>query len=76
MFNLFYFILVEEDVGTFSVPVLRRVGVLGQVSVDYITRSLTAQSGLDFILNNGTMTFRPGQNISHINVFIVDDLDR
>ncbi|XP_058231364.1 adhesion G-protein coupled receptor V1 isoform X3 [Hemibagrus wyckioides] len=69
-------ITVEEDVGTFSIPVLRRVGVYGQVSVDYITRSFTAQSGSDYILQNGTITFRPGQNISHINVSIVDDLDR
>lgn len=69
-------VLVEEDVGTFSMPVLRRVGVYGQVSVDYITRSFTAQSGSDYVLQNGTITFRPGQNISHINVSIVDDLDR
>ncbi|XP_026994314.2 adhesion G-protein coupled receptor V1 isoform X1 [Tachysurus fulvidraco] len=69
-------ITVEEDVGTLSVPVLRRVGVYGQVSVDYVTRSITAQSGTDYILQNDTITFRPGQNISHINVSIVDDLER
>lgn len=69
-------VLVEEDVGSFSLPVLRRVGMYGQVSVDYITRSLTAQSGFDYILLNGTITFRHGQNVSRINVSIVDDLDR
>ncbi|MCI4392676.1 hypothetical protein PGIGA_G00148550 [Pangasianodon gigas] len=69
-------ITVEEDVGTFSIPVLRRVGTYGQVSVDYITRSLTAQSGSDYVLPNGTLTFRHGQNVSHINVSLVDDLDR
>ncbi|KAI5088303.1 G-protein coupled receptor 98 isoform X2, partial [Silurus meridionalis] len=69
-------ITVEEDVGTFSVPVLRRVGTYGQVSIDYITRSLTALSGSDYILFNGTITFRHGQNASSINVSIVDDLDR
>ncbi|XP_053084899.1 adhesion G-protein coupled receptor V1 isoform X1 [Pangasianodon hypophthalmus] len=69
-------ITVEEDVGTFSIPVLRRVGMYGQVSVDYITRSLTAQSGSDYVLPNGTLTFRHGQNVSHINVSLVDDLDR
>lgn len=67
---------VEEDVGSFSLPVLRRVGMYGQVSVNYTTRSLTAQSGLDYILANGTVTFRHDQNVSHINVSIVDDLDR
>lgn len=75
MFSLLL-VLVEEDVGTLSVPVLRRVGVYGQVSVDYVTRSITAQSGTDYILQNDTITFRPGQNISHINVSIVDDLER
>lgn len=69
-------VLVEEDVGTFSIPVLRRVGTYGQVSIDYITRSLTAQSGSDYILLNGTITFTHGQNVSHINLSIVDDLDR
>ncbi|XP_053337317.1 adhesion G-protein coupled receptor V1 [Clarias gariepinus] len=69
-------ITVEEDVGTFSIPVLRTVGMYGQVSVDYITRSLTALSGSDYILSNGTITFSHGQNVSHINVSIVDDLDR
>lgn len=68
--------LVDEDIGTFSIPVLRRVGMYGQVSVNYITRSFTAQSGSDYILPNGTITFRHGQNVSHINVSIVDDLDR
>lgn len=69
-------VLVGEDVGTFSIPVLRRVDMYGQVSVDYISRSLTAQSVSDYILPNGTITFRHGQNVSHINVSIVDDLDR
>lgn len=67
---------MEEDVGTFSIPVLRTVGMYGPVSVDYITRSLTALSGSDYILSNGTITFSHGQNVSHINVSIVDDLDR
>ncbi|XP_017551078.2 adhesion G-protein coupled receptor V1 isoform X2 [Pygocentrus nattereri] len=69
-------ITVEEDIGTLSIPVLRRVGAYGQVTADFITRGITAQPGSDYILPNGTITFRHGQNLSHINISIVDDLDR
>ncbi|XP_066512530.1 adhesion G-protein coupled receptor V1-like [Hoplias malabaricus] len=69
-------ITVEEDIGTLSIPVLRRVGTYGQVTADFISRGITAQPGLDYILPNGSITFTHGQNLSHINITIVDDLDR
>ncbi|KAI4876542.1 hypothetical protein NFI96_002228 [Prochilodus magdalenae] len=69
-------ITVEEDIGTLSIPVLRRVGTYGQVTADFISRGVTAQPGSDYILPNGSITFRHGQNLSHINISIVDDLDR
>uniref|UniRef100_A0A8B9KGD3 Adhesion G protein-coupled receptor V1 n=1 Tax=Astyanax mexicanus TaxID=7994 RepID=A0A8B9KGD3_ASTMX len=69
-------ITVEEEVGTVSIPVLRRVGTYGQVTAEYFSRGVTAEPGADYILPNGTITFRPGQILNHINVTIVDDLDR
>ncbi|XP_062873808.1 adhesion G-protein coupled receptor V1 [Trichomycterus rosablanca] len=69
-------ITVEEDVGTVSIPVLRKVGTYGQVGVDFISRGLTAQQGSDYVLLNGTIVFGHGQNLGYINVSIVDDLER
>uniref|UniRef100_A0A8C7IVD8 Adhesion G-protein coupled receptor V1 n=1 Tax=Oncorhynchus kisutch TaxID=8019 RepID=A0A8C7IVD8_ONCKI len=69
-------ITVEEDVGSVSIPVVRRVGTYGLVTAEYISRGLTASPGLDFGLANGSLTFLHGHNTSHINVTIIDDQDR
>ncbi|XP_061116243.1 adhesion G-protein coupled receptor V1 [Conger conger] len=69
-------ITVEEEQGTLSIPVLRRGGSYGEVTADYISRGLTALPNMDFILPNGSVTFQQGQNLSYINVTIIDDLDR
>uniref|UniRef100_UPI0037E7935A adhesion G-protein coupled receptor V1 n=1 Tax=Semicossyphus pulcher TaxID=241346 RepID=UPI0037E7935A len=68
-------ITVEEDVGTVLIPVVRRVGTDGPVSAQFISRSLSATSDLDYILDNGSVTFVHSQNISYINVTIIDDLN-
>nr|Q6JAN0.1 RecName: Full=Adhesion G-protein coupled receptor V1; AltName: Full=G-protein coupled receptor 98; AltName: Full=Monogenic audiogenic seizure susceptibility protein 1 homolog; AltName: Full=Very large G-protein coupled receptor 1; Flags: Precursor [Danio rerio]AAT07468.1 very large G-protein coupled receptor-1 [Danio rerio] len=66
---------VEEDVGTLSIPVLRRVGSYGQVTVQFVSKGLTAQPDSDYILLNGSITFQHGQTLSYINVSIVDDTE-
>ncbi|XP_061584932.1 adhesion G-protein coupled receptor V1 [Cololabis saira] len=68
-------ILVEETVGTVLIPVVRRVGSYGPVSAHFISRGLSATPDLDYVLNNASVTFANGQNISYINVTIIDDLD-
>ncbi|XP_036069486.1 adhesion G-protein coupled receptor V1 isoform X2 [Oryzias melastigma] len=68
-------ITVEEGVGTVLIPVVRRVGFYGSVSARFISRGLSATPGLDYILKNGSVTFVNGQNVSYINVTIIDDLD-
>ncbi|KAI9527782.1 Adhesion G-protein coupled receptor V1 [Dissostichus eleginoides] len=68
-------ITVEEDVGSVLIPVVRRVGSYGLVSAQFTSRGLSATPDLDFILNNDSVTFLNGQNISFINVTIIDDLD-
>lgn len=73
---LAFYLSVEEYVSTILIPVVRRVGSYGPVSAQFISRSLTATLGLDYILDNGTVMFDHGQNTSYINVTILDDLDR
>ncbi|KAM6930325.1 adhesion G-protein coupled receptor V1 [Xenentodon cancila] len=68
-------IIVEEDVGTVLIPVVRRVGSYGPVSARFISRGLSATPDLDYVLNNASVMFVNGQNISYINVTIIDDLD-
>jgi len=68
--------IVEEDAGYLVIPVVRVGGLYGEVSVRYVSRGLSATPGLDYFLPNGSLTFGHGQNASHINVTIVDDLDR
>uniref|UniRef100_H2M3Y4 Adhesion G-protein coupled receptor V1 n=1 Tax=Oryzias latipes TaxID=8090 RepID=H2M3Y4_ORYLA len=68
-------ITVEEGVGTVLIPVVRRVGFYGPVSAHFISRGLSATPGLDYVLKNGSVTFANGQNVSYINVTIIDDLD-
>ncbi|XP_062371958.1 adhesion G-protein coupled receptor V1 [Sardina pilchardus] len=67
---------VEEEVGVMSIPVLRRVGLYGLVKVNVTSNSLTATPELDFIILHDSLTFIHGQTLSHVNVSIVDDLDR
>lgn len=68
--------LVEEDAGILMLPVVRRAGSFGLVSARFISKSLSATSGLDFVLENVSVVFEHGQNVSYINITIIDDLDR
>lgn len=58
------------------IPVVRRVGSYGTVSVQFTSRGLSATPDLDYILYNGSVVFSHGQNTGHINITITDDLDR
>lgn len=68
--------LVEEDAGILMLPVVRRAGLFGVVSAQFVSKGLSATSGLDFFLENVSVIFQHGQNITHINVTIIDDLER
>ncbi|XP_061753493.1 adhesion G-protein coupled receptor V1 [Nerophis ophidion] len=65
---------VEERAGFLLVPVVRRAGSYGTVSAEYISIGLSATPGLDYILNNGSVTFLHGQESSFVNVTILDDM--
>lgn len=62
--------------GYVLIPVVRRVDSYGTVSARFISRGLSATPNLDYILHNDSLVFVSGQNISFINVTIVDDMDR
>ncbi|KAM8865111.1 adhesion G-protein coupled receptor V1 isoform 2-T2 [Synchiropus picturatus] len=68
-------ITVEEHSGTLFIPVVRRVGSHGAVSVQFVTNGLSATPDVDFIQTNGSVIFSHGQNIGFINVTIIDDMD-
>ncbi|KAF7670351.1 hypothetical protein LDENG_00010120 [Lucifuga dentata] len=68
-------ITVTEDVGTLLIPVVRRVSSYGPVSAQFTSRGLSATPDLDYILYNGSVFFNHGQDSSHINITIIDDLD-
>uniref|UniRef100_A0A667Y0L3 Adhesion G-protein coupled receptor V1 n=1 Tax=Myripristis murdjan TaxID=586833 RepID=A0A667Y0L3_9TELE len=68
-------ITVDEGVGMLLIPVVRKVGSYGLVSAQFISRGLTATPDLDYILSNASVVFSHGQNISHINITVIDDVD-
>ncbi|XP_075398780.1 adhesion G-protein coupled receptor V1 [Tenrec ecaudatus] len=64
---------VEEDAGLLMIPVVRLRGSYGLVTADFISQSSTAAPGADYVLHGSTVTFQHGQNLSFINVSIIDD---
>ncbi|KAL1783722.1 G-protein coupled receptor 98 [Sigmodon hispidus] len=65
-------ISVEEDAGMITIPVLRLHGTYGTVSADFRFQSYSALPG-SYTLHSSSVTFQHGQNLSYINVSIVDD---
>jgi len=63
---------VLEDAGHVTVGMHRAFGD-GVLEVDYETIGVTATAGLDFIAENGTMTFQNGELEKSIDIKIVDD---
>ncbi|XP_058512174.1 adhesion G-protein coupled receptor V1 [Ochotona princeps] len=67
---------VEEDVGMIAIPVVRLRGTFGHVTADFVAQSSSAlPGGIDYLLHGSSVTFQHGQNLSFINVSIVDDDD-
>ncbi|OCU02316.1 adhesion G-protein coupled receptor V1 [Xenopus laevis] len=67
-------IQVEEDVGTFSIPVMRIYGAYGYVTAEFVSQSISAlANGIDYTVPNTSVTFQHGQQMSFINISIIDD---
>ncbi|NXK95299.1 GPR98 protein, partial [Formicarius rufipectus] len=65
---------VEEDAGLVMIPVVRERGTYGNVTVDFLSRSISAlPDGVDYIIHNNSVIFYHGQNQSLIYISIIDD---
>jgi uncharacterized delta-60 repeat protein len=65
---------VPEGIGTITLPVLRRNGSAGAVSVDFQTNRGSATAGQDFVATSGTLTWADGDTgAKSITVEILDD---
>ncbi|XP_021064109.1 adhesion G-protein coupled receptor V1 [Mus pahari] len=65
-------ISVEDNAGVITLPVLRLRGTYGHVSADFSSRGFSAGPG-GHVLHGSSVTFQHGQNLSFINVSIIDD---
>ena len=67
--------LMEGDSGTTQA----RLGVTLSsassltVSVDYVTRDVTAKAGIDYTRSSGTITFEPGQTLQTVTIPVLAD---
>ncbi|MGZ0172130.1 MAG: Calx-beta domain-containing protein, partial [Planctomycetales bacterium] len=70
------FTFTEGDSGvtTVSVPLTLSAAVGTDVTVDFVTRAITAQAGVDYIDTAGTATFTAGSTTANISIDIVGDL--
>ncbi|XP_041868913.1 adhesion G-protein coupled receptor V1 isoform X10 [Corvus kubaryi] len=65
---------VEEDAGLIMIPVLRKRGTYGNVTADFLSRSISAlPDGVDYVIHNNSVIFCHGQNQSFIYISIIDD---
>uniref|UniRef100_A0A8C3DV75 Adhesion G-protein coupled receptor V1 n=1 Tax=Corvus moneduloides TaxID=1196302 RepID=A0A8C3DV75_CORMO len=68
------YILLEEDAGLIMIPVLRKRGTYGNVTADFLSRSISAlPDGVDYVIHNNSVIFCHGQNQSFIYISIIDD---
>ncbi|NWQ77266.1 GPR98 protein, partial [Columbina picui] len=69
-----YIILqVEEDAGLIMIPVVRKRGTYGDVTADFLSRSISALLNVDYVIHNDSVIFYHGQNQTFIYVSIIDD---
>ncbi|XP_004678196.1 PREDICTED: G-protein coupled receptor 98 [Condylura cristata] len=67
---------VEEDVGVIMIPVVRLRGTYGHVTADFTSQSSSAApGGVNYILHGSEVTFQHGQNLSFINLSIINDYE-
>ena len=71
---MFFFISVQENVGTARIPVSRSAGTFGYVTVKFQSRNVTASpGGIDYSLTDGEVIFLDDQSLAYINIPIIDD---
>lgn len=63
----------SEEVGTAYIPVKLSRPATKTVTVNYAVRNGTALNGLDYLLDGGIVTFKPGETVKSIPVKIIND---
>ncbi|XP_031794624.1 adhesion G-protein coupled receptor V1 [Sarcophilus harrisii] len=64
---------VEEDIGMIMIPVVRLHGTYRNVTAEFISQSFSALLDVDYNVHGNSVIFSHGQNLSFINVSIIDD---
>jgi len=64
---------VDEDRSAATINVIRYGGNVGSVTVKYETQNGTADSGSDYDLSEGTLSFADGKTTASFQVPIIDD---
>jgi uncharacterized delta-60 repeat protein len=65
----------EENAGTIALPVLRLGNPTNAFSVRYNTYNGTAQAGVNYVTNSGTLNFLSGQAQSDISISLLNNED-
>ncbi|WP_066507538.1 DUF4347 domain-containing protein [Abyssisolibacter fermentans] len=65
-----YYAMEKESL---AIEIERMNGSDDTVSIDYITKDITAKSGCDYIAKSGTLQFAPGEDNKEITIDILDD---
>ncbi|CAG0907402.1 unnamed protein product, partial [Cyprideis torosa] len=68
-------ILVQENIGTVLVPVMRKNGADGQITVKWRTIDDTAVEGKDYVGGQGELTFRHAETELEIPIQIINDFE-
>ena len=71
--SLDYYPVVKESDGTISMTIHRVGGSAGSTSIDYSTVAISAEAGLDYTEQSGTLLFADGQTSQTIQIQIVSD---
>lgn len=66
--------LVKESVGAAVIPVVRKNGADGEITVKWRTIDKSALSGRDFEGGEGILTFKHTETLQNIEINIIDDM--
>jgi len=72
---MFMFFLVLEEDGVASIPLTRKGGNFGRVTVLFTTHNGTATEGVDYVKPQGEVIFEDGEREATLDITIRDDSD-
>jgi len=66
---------IKESAGSIVLPVTLSAASGQKVQVSFVTKSITATVGTDFVAKNGTVVFEPGITQGSVTIPLIDDKD-